>query len=724
MVPVGIFLITLTASSATIGLFIYRALAEHGFAAGYDASLYLTLASASGFAFVQVLYVALVAFVKPVRGGVFWLFEAASHAVAVVFIPSLRGISIPLPHPALEPVEPLVYLGVFGVCHALLKLVSFFAALQSEPGSRVWGVAWVATLLVLAGVGNHALNNWLALLEQNRPQVTEREKFYRVDDQYARARSVPEDASVSFETKPCDGRAITIRWAVPPELTTDRPRYIHVYATLRGKTTRSVYTPLRLQNRGWTEFHLSADDIGKEVSACTVRWRSEKEPFWMTKLGLYPGRGGDGRMLMSGPWLHVASSDTSPPSLIIIGVDGLGTASLSRHGNNDILTRSLDQFSQTAIAFTNAFAPAPEAAASYMTLFTGVSPLEHGFLGAHRGPLPEGFLTLFQVFQKQEYTTAAFTEAEVRGDLIFGTGWERGIEIFDVSYEKQESSPDGTGQEPEAEGNEASSPLRVGSVATLDKARDWIEQNKTNKFAIFIRLGELVEQAQGLRYTSSRTNATAAATRRTVVNETLMHLDRYLGAFFKDVQNSEGLKNTMIVITAPFAISIAGSDSIEAVSMLSDQTLRVPVMLRGPQFTPAVREDIISTGDVPNALASIVAESLNPSKNTGNFLKGPINTLAVSMTDTPLTLSVRGPKWRMVWKTGKTAFSATTAGTPEPPRLFDAARAARSGYVYDESARNLETVTRYRTILEELIEVHETLWKRASQNSRTTSVRN
>lgn len=718
MVALGWFFITLSGASAAFGLFVFRALSSYGFAAGYDASLSLTLASAAAFAASQLAYATLIAFLKPVRGVAFWLTESISHLAAIVFLPYLAGWNVSLPHPALEKIVPLIYLSVFALAHGFFKLLSFFAALQSEPGKRLWGVLWATGLVAAGMVSVQNAETWLDLLEQSRPKATTEEQVYRIGNEYARAKSIPENTTLSFEWKPYPNRCLTARWARPnndPD-TADLSR-IYVYAVLHGKNRKTVSAAVRLRDSGWAEFLVPADEIAEDVHTCTIRWRAEKEPFWQSLLGIYPIDGGNSLMLMSGPWSHAAPpADDSNPNLIIIGVDGLGTENMSRFSNRPDTTRSIDQFSQTALTFSCAFSPAPDSAAAYMSLLTGLNPLEHGFLGKHAGPLPQSFKTLPQLLAENHYATAAFTEGELHKDLIYGNGWERGFDIFDAAYSSVEKpaatqTKDNASEDenllPEADQNRPA----VGSRATLERAKTWIEQQaNTRRFAVFIRLQEAAELQWRDYYSPTASPASRPSQPQEVYEAALSYLDRQVGAFLKELRDSVLRQNTVIVLTSPRGTSFETANLAPPFNVLSEQSLKVPVILYGAQIPRGTRDDLIALSDVAPALASLTGCNLKLPRSASNFLAGPINSLPVSMSGEPLVLTLRSPKWRIFWQSGRIPFSNRQIADPRPPQLYDVKRATRYGFTYDEAARNPDVVSRWQSILEELLRIHDGIW--------------
>lgn len=723
MIALGCYLFTLAGSSALVGVYAHRVLADEGYVIGYEAGLYLTIGAATAYIAVQLAYIAAAGLFRPAKGAAFPLAESVSHLSSLLLLPYLRNVDIPWPHPVFEQAEALIYLGVFGLVHAFFKLVSFFAALQSEPAGRLRSVGWLAGCAASALAAYWAFGVWLAALEQARPRVAEAEAAYRIGDEYARARVMPEGSVLDHPLDAFPDACLTLRWARPPDADpAAQPDRIFVYAVMHGERTRTFSQAVRLRDTGWADFRVPPSALPERAHACSIHWTSEKEPFWQSLLGIRPIARQGARLLMSGPHAHVASADRSSPNVILIALEGLGASSMSRFGYKRAATPSLDQFSQTALTFDHAFAPAPEVSAACMTLLTGSNPLEHGFLGRHAGPLPHHIQTLAEALAYKRYATVAFTEGDARRDLVSNLGFERGFEIFDPSYrmDKPVLSPSGEAaaappleleeEPPDAARDEPPSAPSTRSRATIEKARAWIDRNADVRFMLFMRLRELADLEWHEYYGAVSTGAADPLRPRDRYDGALAYLDRQLGAFLKHLRDSELRNNTVIIVTSPYGLDFGAGTAASPRAGLTDESLRVPVVIYAPWIPKAARQDLIALEDVAPAIAGLAGVKLQSRRDAPDFFAGPINSLPISVFGDPLTLSVRSPKWRLIWETGRRAFDTHRIEPAQPPRLYDVGRAARQGFITDEAARNPETVSRWRARIEELLKTHDELW--------------
>ncbi|MFC1591556.1 sulfatase-like hydrolase/transferase [Thermodesulfobacteriota bacterium] len=129
------------------------------------------------------------------------------------------------------------------------------------------------------------------------------------------------------------------------------------------------------------------------------------------------------------------------PYVILLVLDTVRTDHLSVYGYHKT-TPGLEQFSRDALVFESCIANSPWTVPSHASLFTGLSPAEHG---SHEKlnskipydchPLSEEFVTLAELFQQQGYLTAGFVSNAVLRPIL---NFDQGFSIYDtdlyVSY--------------------------------------------------------------------------------------------------------------------------------------------------------------------------------------------------------------------------------------------------------------------------------------------------
>jgi arylsulfatase A-like enzyme len=117
-------------------------------------------------------------------------------------------------------------------------------------------------------------------------------------------------------------------------------------------------------------------------------------------------------------------------AVILIAVDGLRADRFGAHGGA-VATPNLDAMAGAAARFDSCFAQAPDPAASFAALLTGLYPTTSGVLeGGDR--LPDDAATLAEALSAAGFTTAAFVEGAPGADDF---GLRQGFSVFEASAE-------------------------------------------------------------------------------------------------------------------------------------------------------------------------------------------------------------------------------------------------------------------------------------------------
>lgn len=133
--------------------------------------------------------------------------------------------------------------------------------------------------------------------------------------------------------------------------------------------------------------------------------------------------------------MALAGCSGTPPehrrNLILIVVDTLRGDYLSIYGG-PTPTPNLDRLAQMGVRFTRAYSHSPVTGPSHASLFTGLTPFEHG-VTINTQVLPNKHTTLAEVLNHHGYGTTAFVSL---GVLKSRFGFHQGFDSFDESFDK------------------------------------------------------------------------------------------------------------------------------------------------------------------------------------------------------------------------------------------------------------------------------------------------
>jgi arylsulfatase A-like enzyme len=690
----AIYLLTLGVSAGIVGVFFRTLLADAGYIPEFQAGVAIACGAASAYVACQLLFMTVVRFIWPTRSHMPILADCASHVSAVILLMPLMGVEVDWPHPMLEKVAPLIFFGLFAGAHALLKLLSFYAVLQAEPGKRLGSIFWAVSVVVFCIGAYIPFTWWLESLRGFQPQVSANVETYEFEGAYASARAVPEGALVETEASGVENGGITFRWSPVPDEVSDDP-FPGVFAsiTMHGDESATYNAWVPFEEDGWAVLQVPPAEVPAGLTRCGVFWYEQQEPQWRSLLGIRPIIADGRKVMVSGPFIHAAAASAEPgPNFVVLIVDGLGTDRVSEFGGKDDSTPFLDHFSQSSVVFPNAYTPAPFPEAAVMTLLTGVSPLRHGYLGERTGPLPEAYPTLAEALGKVGYATAAFTEGEARPGFAYGSGFERGFEHYDVAYTTEESGlVDDAVEIPETR-----------SARTLERALRWIGRNQQTRFAVVVYLSELRDMTYRERYGILPSAGAREPSTDAIYNAGLRYLDEEIGEFIRGIRGLESGENTCVVVT-----STQGSD-FSPPPKLTESVLCVPIWIEAPGVDPVVRRDLATLGQVAPTLAGMAGVELADNRS---LITNPVTVEPISMAGEPLVLTIRNDRWRMYWSSQRNPFSVTRTTDPPNASLYDLTRLRTGQTLQDVAAQNREMVERWTNRLLSFLENESAIWR-------------
>jgi len=679
-----VYLLTLTVSAGIVGVYFRALLAGAGYVPEFQAGVAFALGAASAYIAAELSFMTVIRFIWPTRSHLPLVADSVSHGAVVVLAPPLLGVSIEWPHPILERFAPLLFLGAFVALHTVLKLLSFYAILQAEPGKRVGSVFWAAAAALFCLTAYIPFTMWLESMRSFQPHAPEAVEAYEYHGAYAMAHAVPEGAIVMTDGSATTGMGLTIRWAPVPDPADDEPLAgVFATAVMYGDTTSTYNAWVPFDEEGWGVLRIPPEEIPAGLTRSGVFWYEEQEPKWRSTLGIRPIIEDGRTVLMAGPYAHEDASAASGahPNLVVLVVDGLGTDRVSSLGDEKETTPFLDHFRESAVVFPNAYTPAPDPSAALMTILTSASPLRHGYLGRHHGPLPESCQTLAEALGAAGYATAAFTEGAARAGFEYGSGFERGFELYDVAYSAEDP----------AMLEDIDEPVSAGSAATLDRALQWIARNQQSCFAVVVYLGELRDMTYYDRYGGFANRAQREPSSDEVYRAGLRYLDERIGEFVRGIRGLDQGENTYLAITATHGADFTPPPK------LTESVLRIPIWISGPGIKKMTRRDLAALEDLSPTLAALAGV---PFGDGSSLLENPVAVEPISMAGDPLVLTVRNDRWRLYWSSQQNPLAGTQTGEAQSTSLYDLTRLRTGQTLRDVASQNPDLVRQWSARLE------------------------
>ncbi len=695
-----LYLAALGISAGIIGVFGRRLLVLAGYVPDFDAGLSATLMIACGYLLVQIAYGALIQLIKPHKGTGPHITEILSLLSAIVLIPYLLNVVIPWPHPKLAEMEPLIFLAVFGGLHGFFKLATLFAATQAPPATQVRVVPYIIVgALALFGV-QHGFQTWYTSLTGVRSAALRPQEPKRVGDTYAWGRALTEGLQYTLDARRAEGEHLTLRWANPDE-EGQSVETIHVTGTFldeAGETLPGVWkNEVTLQTHNWTTQRIPEDAIPTGAAQVALSWSLEDESEWVRQTGLRPTHSSGTTLLLSGPYVHSAPEAFERPNLVIVLVEGLGADHMELFGYSRQTSPGLTALAKRSSVWENTFTACPDAFSTAVTLMTGVSPLVHGVTDTQRPAIPENLATLPERMREAGYVTVAFTEGEGSDgeDLVFGSGFERGFELFNPAYPETARSTADDGPAPL---------VPQGSRVTLQRAADWIARHREEeRYLVFIRLRELSKPFELKRYGPGFIKPWENVPQPIDVYDTaVVDVDKQLGLFTERLRQMGSFEDTCLVFTSPYGLDFSEPDrgvwrrGGPGVPRLTEESIRVPLIMSLPEGIGRTRRPLVSLNAVGRTLGDFAGVSLSHSADVRSLLDYTAGEEPVTIMGDPLAMSLRTEEWRYNWQSGLRASDFSDTGSATTLGLYNIADYHETFQNKNYTSREPGVATRYR----------------------------
>jgi arylsulfatase A-like enzyme len=255
--------------------------------------------------------------------------------------------------------------------------------------------------------------------------------------------------------------------------------------------------------------------------------------------------------------------DPKRPSVILLSLDTLGARHVGAYGYRFPTSPALDALAAEGTLFERALSHYPSTAGSHTTLLTSVLPVSHG-VRAWFQTIPADVSTLAESVRRQGCEAAAVTEdALLSRDAGFGRGFHR--------YWENRALPGQTARM---------------ARRTLGRALGWLRSRPPEPFFLFVHTYEVHDPHNApLRHQRAvRPRGTAVEGNDVALpyDAEVRLLDQLVGRFVRRLEAEGILERTVVIITGDHGEAFGEHGTGGHGTMLYDEVMRVPLILRGP----------------------------------------------------------------------------------------------------------------------------------------------
>jgi arylsulfatase len=343
---------------------------------------------------------------------------------------------------------------------------------------------------------------------------------------------------------------------------------------------------------------------------------------------------------------------SAPRSLLLITVDTLRADALGAYGADGKLTPRLDALAESGLVFQAAYAPAPFTFPSIAAILTGHYPAALG-IRTNASRLPDDVPTLATALRAKGFRTGAAVSSYV---LRAKSGLARDFDVYDDVLPQSEAtrdSPERIAPDTTRAALAVAERLRAGDAEDAQRYLLWVHYQDPHgpytpppELTAHARLlepdaGTLPvlpgnHGGRGIPAYQVLGERREIADYRAAYRGEVAYLDAELGRLLDGLRERGLLEDALVVFTADHGEAMGehgvwfahGHD-------LTDDLVRVPLIVAGPGVAPGRRSDVVSLVDlVPSLLRALEAEP--PAELPGRDVLAPDASLedSVPLLDT------------------------------------------------------------------------------------------
>jgi arylsulfatase A-like enzyme len=357
------------------------------------------------------------------------------------------------------------------------------------------------------------------------------------------------------------------------------------------------------------------------------------------------------------------------PNVILVLVDTLRADHLSAFGYSRRTSPEIDALAERGVAFSGAISQAPYTSKSIEALFTGDLPSPAAAVSTRE--LPEWRETLAEHFHAAGYQTGGFS-----GNPLVSrtTGYAQGFDTFEM---------ESLNYRPAVEMFEAA----LGWLGRRDRGRPFflyvhcmdvhapyappesddlwrgdyegpVERKTSSNYVVGIREAGL-EAFE--RETAARFGGRDLERLVSLYDASIHYFDRVFGAFYRELESSGRLRDTIVVLVADHGEEFMEHGSLGHGRTLFDHQVRVPLLVWGPGIPAGVRVDApVAVADIMPTLLDLVdlpraetgyGESLRPLWQRNEARRATVASVRPSTT-TPILIPTHAAPEHAAWLPG------------------------------------------------------------------------
>jgi choline-sulfatase len=322
-----------------------------------------------------------------------------------------------------------------------------------------------------------------------------------------------------------------------------------------------------------------------------------------------------------------------PEHVLIITIDTLRADRLGCYGNDRIATPNVDRLAREGALALEAAVPAPITRPSHVSIFTGLTPAEHGIRDNISRALAPEVPTLAEAFKAAGFATAGFVSSIV---LSAQSGLGRGFDTFSDRFDLGATAND--------EARFLDILEKRGDVAVAD-AIAWLEGHARARTFMWVHLYDPhapyePPEPYASRYADRPYDGEVAWT-----DELVGRLDAALTRL--------GIRDrTLVALTSDHGEALGEHGELVHGFFLYEATLRVPLLLRGPGIRPGTRIPVVvrSVDLFPTLLAlSGVAAPRTPLVLAGRSLAASVRGATSTIDEAPAFAESLTPRIHYGW---------------------------------------------------------------------------